>query len=694
MNWQLYKQAAMMLIWLFAARSQTMAQDPWIISATNFDNYYGVTVANGVMGIVSSPEPLKAKEVILAGVYDNYKRGRVNNFLPNFNPLNVHLSINGNSIYRWNINEFRQELDMRNGVFTGSFNFRDLASVKYEYYALRNLPHCAMLTIKIVPKKEITIDVDQVLETPESLRDAQYYYHELNRSHVYIPLMTSVAQSPTGNIRMAASTAVLFDEKPGEQPRINHKMEDNDRHSASFKKTLSAGEEYNFAIVGALLSSVHSGDPYNQAERLAIYATLEGRERLIQRHRKEWNTLWESDIIIEGDAQAQQDIHNMLYHLYSFTRENSGFSPSPMGLSGLGYNGHVFWDTEIFMYPPLLVLHPEIAKSMIEYRYQRLDAAKRQAALYGYDGAMFPWESAASGEEETPVWALSGPFEHHITADVAIAAWQYYLVTGDKEWLKEKGWPILKATAAFWQSRVEKNENGRYMIRNVVAADEWAENIDNDAYTNGAASRNLLYAINCADVLGVSYPPVWKEMAGNIVLGKMSDGVTKEHDSYKGEPIKQADVNLLAYPLGIITDRRQIAQDLAYYETRVPERETPAMTQAVFSLIYARLGDPGKAYHWFKDAYLPNLNQPFRVMAETKGGSNPYFATGAGGVLQTVIMGFAGLDIDPNGGIRQLKTAMPEHWKKLTITGAGINRQMYTNETGPSAGKPKGKNKN
>jgi len=88
---------------------------------------------------------------------------------------------------------------------------------------------------------------------------------------------------------------------------------------------------------------------------------------------------------------------------------------------------------------------------------------------------MFPWESAASGKEETPVWALSGPFEHHITADVGIAAWNYYCVTQDKNWLRERGYPLLKETADFWASRVERNGPGHYDINNVVAADEWAE---------------------------------------------------------------------------------------------------------------------------------------------------------------------------------------------------------------------------
>jgi trehalose/maltose hydrolase-like predicted phosphorylase len=287
---------------------------------------------------------------------------------------------------------------------------------------------------------------------------------------------------------------------------------------------------------------------------------------------------------------------------------------------------------------------------------------------------MFPWESAASGEEDTPVWALSGPFEHHITADVAIAAWNYYCLTKDKQWLKEKGFPILSATADFWTSRAERNGPGKYEIRNVVAADEWAENVDNNAFTNAAAKANLRFADAAASVLGLPHNPDWMLVADNIPVLKMDDGVTREHATYAGEGIKQADVNLLAYPLKEITDARQIRKDLEYYATRVPQSGTPAMTQAVFALLYARLGDAEKAGYWFRDAYLPNLLPPFRVIAETKGGTNPYFATGAGGVLQAVLMGFAGMDITA-GGMVQLKSVLPSGWKKLTVTGLGPEKK-------------------
>ncbi|WP_262490012.1 hypothetical protein [Hymenobacter sp. AT01-02] len=235
---------------------------------------------------------------------------------------------------------------------------------------------------------------------------------------------------------------------------------------------------------------------------------------------------------------------------------------------------------------------------------------------------MYPWESADMGVEETPVWALSGTFEHHISADVALAAWQYYCVTQDQGWLREKGWPILSATADFWASRVERNGPGRYDIRNVVAADEWAENVDNDAFTNAAAQVNLRNAAAAAKLLGLRANPDWLHVAQNIPILKMADGTTREHATYQGEGIKQGDVNLLAYPLNVVTAPAQIRKDLEYYETRVPTAGTPAMTQAIFALLYARLGNAEKAKIWFKDAYEPNLLPPFRVIAETKGGTN------------------------------------------------------------------------
>jgi trehalose/maltose hydrolase-like predicted phosphorylase len=587
----------------------------------------------------------------------------------------MYLDINGQRIGAADASGMQQELDMQHAAFTTRFNYKDLATISYTYYALRHLPYCGMMDITITAKKDIEISPASVMEAPDALRDVENYYNEIDRPHVTISLLTSTAKSPTGKLGFASSTTFLFTEAHGSEPRVIHEMWDNNMHLMKFRKKIAAGQSYRFTIAGASITTAHHDDPLNEAERYAIFAKLEGRERLLQFHNKAWDELWKSDIIVEGDPESQRDIRSALYHLYSFSRAGTAYSPSPMGLSGLGYNGHVFWDTELWMFPAILLLQPEMAKSMVEYRYQRLPQAKHNAFAHGYRGAMYPWESAASGNEETPVWALTGPFEHHITGCVAIAAWNYYCVTQDKNWLREKGYPVLKECADFWASRVERNGPGRYDIKNVVAADEWAENVDNNAFTNAAARASLNYATMAAKVLGLAPDADWANVAQNIPILKFADGVTKEHATYNGELIKQADVNLLAYPLKEVTDATSIRKDLAYYETRIGPG-SPAMTHAIFATLYARLQDPDKAWDAFKMGYRPNMKNPFGVLAETAGGTNPYFATGAGGFLQSVLNGFGGLEITPNGVI-QVKSKLPKHWKSLTITGVGPEKKTY-----------------
>jgi trehalose/maltose hydrolase-like predicted phosphorylase len=663
---------------LLFQKTKAQTVDPWVISASAPDpaGYYGVTVANGVIGIVSSPQPFQVKDVVLAGAYDLYGRGRVSNFLKSFNLLNMRFSVDGTDISSKNISSMKQTLNMQRASFTTSFNYLDKATITYTYYALRQLPFTVLMDITVKAKKDIEITPASVMEAPDALRDVQNYYNEIDRPHTVISLLTSTAKSPTGKLLMCASNTFIFSEPRGQEPRLIHEMWDNNMHLLKFSHKIKAGETYRFSIAGSSITSAHDEDPLNEAERLTIFAKLQGADRLIDFHEKAWNDIWKTDILVSGDEQSQQDIHSMLYHLYSFTREGTSYSLSPMGLSGLGYNGHIFWDADLWMFPALLVLHPEMAKPMIEYRYERLDAARKNAFSHGYKGAMFPWESAASGVEETPVWALSGPFEHHITACVGLAAWNYYCVTQDKEWLREKGWPILSATAEFWASRVERNGSGQYEIKNVVAADEWAENVDNNAFTNGAAKVLLKEATDAAVILGIKADPDWMLVSENIPILQLN-GVTREHAKYNGEGIKQADVNLLAYPLKLITDPVQVKKDLVYYQSRVPNQGTPAMTQAIFALLYARLGQGDTAFHFFRDAYIPNLNPPFRVIAETKGGTNPYFATGAGGILQALIMGFGGLDITA-AGIVQLPSSLPSGWKSLTITGVGREKKNYS----------------
>lgn len=659
------------------AQSQS---DPagWIktVDGIDSDNYYGVTVANGMIGLVSSSEPLRMEETVLNGVYDYYGRGRVSNILKGFNFADMTLDVDGERINGQNVSNLSQTLDMKRAAITTRFDFRDKVTVRYTVRALRHLPFTSLIDLEVTARQNVEVSPANEMTAPDILRDVRNYYSEIDRPHVLIPLMTSVGESPTGKHTVAASGSYLFPGyEHGEEPELIHEEWDHNRHLVRFRKNLEQGETFRFSVVATETSTEHFEDPHNEAERLSIFAALEGREKLIRNHEAEWERLWQSDIVIEGSPEDQRDVRFALYHLYSFAREGTAYSLSPMGLSGLGYNGHVFWDTELWMYPPLLILQPDIARSLLDYRFERLDEARRKAFSHGFEGAMFPWESDDTGQEATPVWALTGPFEHHITGTVAFAYWNYYRVTKDRQWLREKGYPMLEEIARFWVSRVERGDDGRYHINNVVGADEWAENIDDNAFTNGIAISALQYAEKAARELGIDRDPRWAEIASNIPILKMGNGVTREHATYEGEDIKQADVNLLAYPLNIVSDPEQVEKDLEYYEPRIGHG--PAMSHSVLSVLYSRLGNPGKAYELFKRGYEPNEVPPFGVLAEAAGGTNPYFATGAGGMLQAVLAGFGGLELTDDG-IVQLDTPLPDEWDSLTITGAGADEEAFT----------------
>ena len=674
------------LLCLSAASAAFSQNDVWHIEAKNIDpnNYFGVTVANGMVGIVSSPNPLQVKDVVLNGAFDTYGRGRVSNIMKVFSFANMNLDVDGRRLGRRDIKNYAQTLDMKNAALTTTFDYENTLSVRHEVMALRQLPHTAMINVEITAKKNCEITPASVIESPDNLKDVKNFYAEIDRPHIVIPLMTSVAKSPTGRLTLAVSNTFLFEEKHGSEPRVTHEEWDNNMHLLKFKKTLRAGETYRFSVVGSVISTAQSADPQNEAERMTIFAALEKKERLLERHKAAWAKLWESDIVLEGDDQAQRDIHSAIYHLYSFVREGTAYSLSPMGLSGLGYNGHVFWDTELWMYPALLMLHPELAKSPMEYRFKGLEAAKNNATSYGYRGAKYPWEGDDTGQEGTPVWALSGPFEQHITGCVGYAMWKYYQVTKDKDWLRTRGFPVLKETADFWANRAELGKDGKYHLLNVVCADEWAENVDDNAFTNGVAKINLAYATQAAAVLGETPNPLWKTVEAGIPILQFPDGTTREHATYNGEPIKQADANLLSYPLGLVTEPARIKKDLDYYwkvlGDNIPGRKgsSPAMAHGIFSILNARLGNTELAYEQFLDSYQPNAVPPFGVLSETAGGTNPYFSTGAGGFLQTLLNGWAGLEFTDAGIVQSYRPQLPKKWKSLTIKGVGTDKKTFS----------------
>ena len=186
-----------------------------------------------------------------------------------------------------------------------------------------------------------------------------------------------------------------------------------------------------------------------------------------------------------GDSDAQRVLDAAFFYIQSSVHASTRTGMPPFGLSQFSYYyGHSFWDTETWSLLPVILTAPEAARSLLEYRVRALDYAKRQAALYGYRGAQFPWEAAPiGGFETTPTFAGTGWGEQHVTADVALGFWEYQLATNDLGFLPEGTWPVLKAVAEWIESRGVYSERG-FEIRHVMGPDEDVPNISNVSYMN------------------------------------------------------------------------------------------------------------------------------------------------------------------------------------------------------------------
>jgi len=670
----------LLVLFLISSSILTAQNDGWHISTKENSDYTGIAIANGRIGMLTSSKPLQIQHVVLNNVYDVDPNLKVSQVLHGMNFGNLDIYIDGEKITEDNITNWQQTMDMKSAALTTNFDYKDKAKISCTIYALRNLQYTGYIDVSVQATKDIDVKVSGKILIPREYQTPKNTFQILKDVETTMPILQSVAKSPFGKHLVSTSGTFIWHKinssREHQRPELKHKVISNYENTLSFDYSIKKNENLDFAWTGAQCTTKDFSDPESESERMVIFNLLTSKEVLLAQHKSQWNKLWQGDIIIEGDLQSQLDVRLALYHLYAFGRGDSDLSIAPMGLSlQVPYNGHIFWDTELWMFPPLLMLNQDIARSLVNYRSDRLEPAKKKAINYGYQGAMFPWESDDTGEEATPPFALTGPFEHHITADIGIAFWNYYRVTQDKKWLIEKGYPLMKEVADFWVSRVTANNDGSYSINNVVGANEFAPNVNDNAFTNGAAITALKFAVKAAREIGVVPNPEWQLVSEKIKILKFKDGTTKEHENYNGEIIKQADVNLLSFPLNIVSDKETIIKDLKYYEPKL-SKEGPAMGKSIFSVLYAKQGDVSNAYRLFKESYVPNQQAPFGALSEVATSNFSYFATGAGGMLQSVLFGFGGL-VFTDEGIIQKAPILPKEWKSLTIKGVGIDNKTY-----------------
>jgi trehalose/maltose hydrolase-like predicted phosphorylase len=461
-------------------------------------------------------------------------------------------------------------------------------------------------------------------------------------------------------------------------------------------------------------SDTPEDDPAPRASAALVRNLALGWRAVLTAHEAAWNAHWNaSDIKIEGDDESQQALRFAVYHLTSAANpEDDRVSIGARALTGDAYLGHVFWDTEIYLLPFYIAVWPEAARSMLMYRFHTLPGARAKAAHFGFRGALYAWESADSGMETTPervigsdgknIEILTGKMEHHISADVAYAVWQYWRATSDDDFFLAAGAEILLDTARFWASRARLETDGKRHIRHVIGPDEYHDDVDDNAFTNVMARWNIARALATIDMLRQRWPDRGTELCKKLVLDDDEladwgdaieriptglDANTGLYEQFTGfhalEPLDLAAYAERTVPIDVVigrerTQRSQVVKqaDVVALLALLPEEFPGAMAEANFrhyearcahgsslsagfhALVAARLGDAEMALRYLREAAATDLD----LDPNSAGGVR---IAGLGGLWQAVILGFAGLDL--RSDTLGIDPSLPPQWRSLSF---------------------------
>jgi trehalose/maltose hydrolase-like predicted phosphorylase len=593
-------------------------------------------------------------------------------------------------------------LDLRRGVLLGDWRQRTIGGRVLWIHKLRfaSLANRALVVqfaqIEVDKPTTLTVAAD-IQSTPELLA---------------LPSASGLQlwSTRTGSATLALACA-------GElRPRENARSSTDLRQMQSWSWPEVPGRKRTLVRLAAFAHGANSGSrPTERAQAALRRACRLGPQGVVASHVAAWDRRWKaSDVEIEGDNSAQRAMRFAVYHLVSAANpQDERVSIGARGLTGEGYLGHVFWDTEIFMLPFFTLTWPAAARAMLMYRFHTLPAARAKAARLGYRGALYAWESADTGEETTPPWALSregrmvpilcGTQEQHISADVAYAVWQYWQATNDVPFLMNAGAEILLETARFWGSRAALETDGAYHIRGVIGPDEYHESVDDNAYTNRMAAWNLDRGLLVASLLRARWPSRWTELScrldleqselnqwRDVSLGLVSGfdpatGLFEQFDGFfdledvdlsayagRGAPldvvlgpertrrsqvVKQADVLMLLALLPDEFDQHTLEANFGYYEPRCAHGSS--LSPALHALLAARLNNMEVATRYFEQAARIDLDD---ARADTALGVH----MGAlGGLWQAAVFGFAGLAPAEHG--LQLDPHLPPGWSSLSF---------------------------
>jgi len=441
-------------------------------------------------------------------------------------------------------------------------------------------------------------------------------------------------------------------------------------------------------------------------EELTAFAA-DGYDKEFAAHAAMMEHFWETaDIRVDGDVPLQQGLRFNLYHIMQASGRDGRTGMGAKGLSGEGYEGHYFWDTEMYVLPVFVYTQPELARSLLDYRYSTLDKARDRARVLGHPiGALYPWRTI-NGEEASTYFPL-GTAQYHINADVAYAFQLYVAVTNDIDYLADKAAEVLCETARVWADVgcFAECRGGKYCICSVTGPDEYNAIVDNNFYTNLMAQQNLYAAVKALETLKEQRPDAYQKLIEKIHLDpdepaqwkKTADAMYFAYDEkrqvylqddgfmlrkpwddsrippekrhllyenyhplfiYRQRMSKQADaiMGMMLYS-ALFTDE-ELLRNYDFYQTVTLHHSS--LSTCIFGILASRIGRHEDAYTYFAQSARMDLDDYH---------DNFYagiHAANMAGTWQSIVFGFAGLRLV--NGVPEFKFYIPEAWNGYHFT--------------------------
>ncbi|MBQ9262754.1 MAG: glycoside hydrolase family 65 protein [Clostridia bacterium] len=514
----------------------------WLVGEDRFDDAHqgkGEAIfcqGNGYLGQRAALEESYAgqtRDLLVTGTFDRFDAGEVTE-LPNLPDLtNLQLHINGQrfAMADGNTENYRRVMDLQTGglcrelIWTGRDGLR--YQLRFERFVSMTREHVLGLRASITP-----LDGDAAVRAESGIdgrvtNTGAAHFHEGEKRIFDMRILRMISKTVQSEVTCCLSAAHRYTLNGADVS--GRMLPIIDRRYMAMRGDFSVKQGQTLTIEKLCSVTTSRDQGYIGLADAAELAAQDGPEQLkaalalgydalFEESAAAWRRIWDqADVRVASDHPFDQLLLRFaLYHLNIMVKkDDSRVGIGAKGLTGEGYKGHSFWDTEIFILPYFVLTQPDTARTLLEYRYQGLPGARRKAWENGFEGAMYPWEAAwVDDGEVTPLWGaadvvtgkqipiLTGMIEQHITADVAFAVRLYQAVTGDMDFMRRCGYEIILDTARFWASRVTWDEGkNAYVICDVIGPDEYKEHVDNNAYTNYMADHNLRLALEAMDDL-------------------------------------------------------------------------------------------------------------------------------------------------------------------------------------------------